>query len=72
MMNLIKSITIALILATLLASCSKEDGKHECYDKKLEKNTNWCPADCPGFTACNGETYCNSCNAAVEGYGSPE
>jgi hypothetical protein len=46
-------------------SCSDD-----CYDQALADSmaTVDCIADCPGVTACNGDTYCNECLANQAGY----
>jgi|GEM_PF-5728733 hypothetical protein len=60
--------SLLLLLTTLLLSATTScDKTHSCYDPKLVHDGP-CPAHCPGVKACNGETYCNECEAARHGY----
>ena len=63
-----KKMLIFGLLAVGFISCNK---KKECYDAELAEAYTVidCTADCPGFKACNGETYCNECVAATNGFG---
>ena len=50
----------------MLTACSKP---HDCYDHKLYKKhkNDFCTADCPGVLGCDGEMYCNECEANRHG-----
>lgn len=57
---------ILLFLVILLASnCRKEySDKHPCYNPEMEANhSGICFTDCPGYIGCDGEFYCNECDA---------
>jgi hypothetical protein len=60
-----KHILTITIAGLFLFSCSKNE-KHQCYDESLVHD-NPCTADCPGIIGCDGETYCNECEAARVG-----
>ncbi len=49
----------------MVFACEK---KSKCYDASLVHN-NPCTADCGGFLGCDGNTYCNQCEAARVGIG---
>ena len=48
--------------------CSKTGIDHPCYDSSLV-HINACTNDCSGFIGCDGNTYCNECQAAMVGIG---
>jgi hypothetical protein len=59
------SLLLCALLSIAAISCSDD-----CYDQALADSmaTVDCTADCPGVTACNGDTYCNECLANQAGY----
>lgn len=63
-----KNIIFAFILGLVLVACEKENEVDPCYDVNLVHD-NACTTDCPGFIGCDGETYCNECEAARVGIG---
>jgi hypothetical protein len=48
------------ILLLTLGSCDKG-----CYNPSIEKANEGvvCPTDCPGVIGCDGNSYCNECEA---------
>jgi hypothetical protein len=68
-MPTVKKLIFALSLSLLLGAgaCKKTNS---CYNAQLaEQNRGlFCTADCPGVTACNGQTFCNACEARKAGY----
>lgn len=54
------------LTATLLFSCNKEDEHHPCWDKDLV-HQGVCTQDCPGVCGCDGNEYCNECEANRRG-----
>ena len=63
-----KNIILLITLGIVLAGCKKDDDNHPCYDITLVHN-DACTTDCPGFEGCDGQTYCNECEAARVGIG---
>lgn len=63
-----KNLFGALIFILSLSACGNDDDRHDCYDPSLV-HENACTADCPGFQGCDGNTYCNACEAARQGIG---
>ena len=63
MKNLLVILLVGLIT---LSGCQKEESKHPCYDRSIVHN-DFCQTDCPGITGCDGEVYCNECEAARKG-----
>ena len=59
---------LALLFAFALLGCTKDNTVHPCYDASLVHDGP-CTTDCPGFEACDGNTYCNECEAARHGFG---
>ena len=51
-----------VIISCLIAfsSCNKKD--ELCYNPDLVHN-GFCTSDCPGVTGCDGNFYCNECEA---------
>jgi len=71
-MNLIKTNKIfnyfvLTILSCFVFSCSKESTG--CYDAKFhaEHKGDICNASCPGVIGCDGNFYCNACEANRQG-----
>lgn len=63
-----KRIAALLFIGFAFASCSRDGVNHPCYDASLVHD-NPCTTDCPGFEGCDGNTYCNECEAARVGIG---
>jgi hypothetical protein len=63
-----KKLILILFLGWILSGCGKGDGEHACYNSTLV-HENPCTADCPGFQGCDGNMYCNQCEAARLGIG---
>ncbi|MCH2233154.1 MAG: hypothetical protein MK078_02790 [Crocinitomicaceae bacterium] len=63
-----KKIAIVALVGLGFMACAKSES---CYDPDLKERYKdiFCTTDCPGFKACNGETYCNECVAATHGFG---
>lgn len=59
----ILTISVSLLTTT---SCKKHS---DCYDSKLyrQHKNDICTMDCPGVTGCDGQTYCNECEANKKG-----
>lgn len=57
---------LVLSITFFAIGCSNED--KDCYDSSLVHD-NACTADCPGFIGCDGNEYCNECEAARLGIG---
>lgn len=66
--KLILPCALAITAATIftVSSCSKDDG---CYDARMQRQhqNDICTADCPGVTGCDGNFYCNECEATRNG-----
>lgn len=63
--SLLKLIFFMAVIST--SACVKENGS--CFDEQLyqrHKNDK-CPTDCPGVVGCDGEAYCNECEANSHG-----
>ncbi|MEO5645525.1 MAG: hypothetical protein ABIQ40_01700 [Bacteroidia bacterium] len=60
-------LTIIFSSLFMMNSCSKD--KNNCYDPKLyrQHKDDICLADCPGVTGCDGNFYCNECEARRNG-----
>jgi len=56
----------AMMMLFLLTTCRKDS---ECFDKELyeQHKDDFCTADCPGVTGCDGKFYCNECEANKKG-----
>ena len=56
-----------LILCLMFFGCTKKE--HKCQDLKMKKEhmNDPCTADCPGVLGCDGNTYCNECEARRNG-----
>lgn len=63
-----KYLLLTLLLGLTLVACNRKGIDHPCYDSSLVHDGS-CTNDCPGFEGCDGETYCNECEAAREGIG---
>jgi len=60
---------LGLFLSFTAFQCEEDEPIVEsCYDETLVHN-NACTQDCPGFIGCDGNTYCNECEAARLGIG---
>lgn len=55
-------LVISLFFSISLFACGEEDFKDPCFDESLVHD-DFCTADCPGVTGCDGKTYCNECEA---------
>lgn len=56
-----------VLISSLTFSCKKEDTgcfNQEMYDKYKDAI---CTHDCPGVIGCDGNTYCNECEANRNG-----
>ncbi len=58
---------VLTILTSLFFSCNKES--NGCYDAKFhaEHKDDICNASCPGVIGCDGNFYCNECEANRQG-----
>ena len=65
--NKIFQIFVLTMLSCFVFSCNKES--NGCYDPKFhaEHKDDICPADCPGVIGCDGNFYCNECEANRQG-----
>lgn len=56
-----------IVIFIFLQSCHKD--KPKCYSRSLEKKSknNACQADCFGVIGCDGNFYCNECDANRKG-----
>ncbi len=61
-------IVFSLFCLLMFTGCNKTGVNHSCYDESLVHN-DACTTGCPGFEGCDGNTYCNQCEAAREGIG---
>jgi len=52
------------LMAAAATGCNKD-----CYNPNLEAEyaNKVCTADCPGVVGCDGNTYCNECEANKAG-----
>lgn len=55
-----------MLLFGLLMACDRAGENHPCYDSSIDHD-GICHTDCPGIKGCDGETYCNECEAARHG-----
>jgi len=64
--TIIKGIGILVVFIFSIMSCNKVTN---CYDEDLyqQHKDDICSTDCPGVTGCDGETYCNECEANKNG-----
>lgn len=56
------------LLTIALGACKKQQSS-SCYDEALRQKHQYdfCTADCPGVTGCDGKTYCNECVMRSQG-----
>jgi len=59
---------LSLFFLLIFTNCNKTSGNHSCYDESLVHDLA-CTTGCPGFEGCDGNTYCNQCEAARKGIG---
>lgn len=60
---------ILVISLLIIIRCDSDDSnQHPCFDASLV-HEDACTQDCPGFAGCDGNTYCNECEAARLGIG---
>ena len=57
---------VAMLLIAAATGCKKGDSCYSHAMYELHKN-DFCTADCPGVTGCDGKTYCNECEANKQG-----
>ncbi len=63
-----KKLLYLIALSFLTLSCNAEEEQHPCYNASLIDASRVCPSDCPGICGCDGNTYCNECEANQNGY----
>ncbi|CAN5351688.1 hypothetical protein BH09BAC5_BH09BAC5_11620 [soil metagenome] len=63
------NILMILVFAMALSFLSCKKDKSSCYEELLfqQHKNDICTADCPGVTGCDGNIYCNECDANRKG-----
>ncbi len=58
-------LTVAAFSACFMTACTKTN----CYSASIEAShrNDVCPSLCPGVIGCDGQTYCNVCEANKKG-----
>jgi len=64
--KLMKNLILLMIFGLAIIGCNKTGENHPCYDSSIVHDSQ-CPTDCPEIVGCDGETYCNECEAARNG-----
>jgi len=59
-------IAYLLLGALIFSSCRKSGEEHPCYDASIVHDSP-CSKDCPQIVGCDGQIYCNECDAARSG-----
>ena len=64
-----KALIILFLTVLSLTTVSCKKGKPSCYSELLyqQHKNDACTMDCPGVTGCDGQTYCNECEAHRHG-----
>lgn len=60
---------VAIMAAMIVGAVNFSSCRKSCYDRALHEThkNDFCTADCPGVTGCDGQFYCNECIANKNG-----